>query len=384
MLDVAMTISRRIDGLRTIAFYLPQFHPIAENDAWWGKGFTEWTNVRKAQPNFIGHYQSHVPAELGYYDLRDPAVREAQAQLALEHGINGFCYYYYWFNGRRLLEAPLNDMVASGTPDFPFCICWANENWTRRWDGLEHEVLMAQHYTLDGSRQFIRSLKPLFQDERYIRVDGRPLLLIYKAGLIPDIEATVAMWRAEARAAGFDDLYLVACQTTGEMNPVRLGFDAGVEFPPHRHHAVWLNARVHLTNPVFGGLVTSYRAQVVQALSRPPEEFKLFRSVFPGWDNTARRQDQGTVFVGSAPEIFEHWVAEIVTETLERFHGDERLVFVNAWNEWGEGCHLEPDLRYGRQYLEALRRATHVDTQMRKPTPRRRTRYLRMMNVGDE
>jgi len=346
------------DRLRTIAFYLPQFHPIAENDAWWGTGFTEWTNVRKARPNFVGHYQPHIPGELGYYDLRDPAVREAQARLAQEHGVSGFCYYYYWFNGRRLLEAPLDAVIASGQPDFPFCVCWANENWTRRWDGLDDEVLLAQRYSLEDSREFIRSLEPLFRDRRYIRVNGAPLLLVYKAGLIPDIEATVAMWRAEAQAAGFGDLYLVACQTAGETHPGRLGFDAGVEFPPHGHQAIWLNARVELTNPEFIGLITSYRALVVQSLYRLPDDFKLFRCVVPSWDNTARRQDKGSVFVGSSPEIFEHWVTEMVTATLARFGGDERLLFVNAWNEWGEGCHLEPDARHGRQYLEAFKRAT--------------------------
>jgi lipopolysaccharide biosynthesis protein len=352
-----MTEARQDDQLRVIAFYLPQYHPIPENDAWWGPGFTEWTNVRKARPNFIGHYQPHVPGELGYYDLRDPAVRDAQARLAQEHGIRGFCYYYYWFNGRRLLETPLNGMVQSGKPDFPFCVCWANENWTRRWDGLEHEILMAQDYSLEDNRAFIRSLVPLFRDHRYIRVNGRPLLLIYKAGLIPEIEATVALWRSEARMAGFEDVYLVACQTTGEMNPVRLGFDAGVEFPPHGHQAIWLNARVDLTNPVFTGLVSSYRALVVQSLSRPQETFKLFRTVVPGWDNSARRPDTGTVFVGSSPELFEHWVAKIAVATRAQFTGDEQLIFVNAWNEWGEGCHLEPDVRYGRQYLESMCRA---------------------------
>ena len=355
-----MSRARDADDLRVIAFYLPQFHPIPENDAWWGKDFTEWTNVRKAKPNFIGHYQPHVPSELGYYDLRDPSVREAQARLAREHGIAGFCYYYYWFNGRRLLEAPLDAVVASGRPDFPFCVCWANENWTRRWDGLDDDVLMAQHYTLEDSREFIRSLVPLFRDPRYLHVDGRPLLLVYKAGLVPDIHATVAMWRAEARAVGLRGVYLVACQTTGETHPERLGFDAGVEFPPHGHHAIWLNARMDLTNPAFYGLVTSYRAMVVQSLRRPQDEFKLFRCVVPGWDNTARRQDKGTVFVGSSPEVFEHWAAAMATATLTRFRNDERLMFVNAWNEWGEGCHLEPDVRHGRQYLEALQRAVQA------------------------
>jgi lipopolysaccharide biosynthesis protein len=258
--------------LRVIAFYLTQFHPIPENDAWWGTGFTEWTNVRKARPNFVGHYQPHVPAELGYYDLRDPAVAEAQARLASEYGIAGFCYYYYWFNGRRLLERPLHTMVASGRPDFPFCVCWANENWTRRWDGLDNEILMQQLYSREDSVEFIRNLIPLFRDRRYMCVDARPLLLIYKAGLIPDIRATVALWREEARAAGFPDLYLLACQTSGEKHPDRFGFDAGVEFPPHGHHAIQLNARFDITNRAFNGLISSYRSQIVQSRGGAPAD----------------------------------------------------------------------------------------------------------------
>ena len=343
--------------LRVLAFYLPQFHRIPENDRWWGEGFTEWTNVRKARPNFVGHYPPHVPGELGYYDITDPALRAAQADLARAHGVHGFCYYHYWFNGRRLLERPLDAVVASGAPDFPFCVCWANENWTRRWDGLESEILMEQVYGREDSRAFFESLVPLLRDRRYVRVDGRPLLLVYKAALIPQLPQTVAMWREQARAAGFDDVYLVACQTVGETDPVRLGFDAGCEFPPHGHNAIWLNARMRLTNPAFNGLVTSYKSQVVQSLERPPTDFKLFRTVMPTWDNTARRQDRGTIFVGSSPELFEYWVERMAAHTRERFAGDERLLFVNAWNEWGEGCHLEPDARYGRQYLEALRRA---------------------------
>jgi lipopolysaccharide biosynthesis protein len=346
--------------LRAIAFYLPQFHRIAQNDRWWGEGFTEWTNVRKAQPNFAGHYQPHVPGELGYYDLTDPAVRDAQAALARSHGIHGFCYYHYWFNGQRLLEAPLDAVLHSGRPDFPFCVCWANENWTRRWDGLDHEILMQQVYGQEDSRAFLRSLLPLFSDRRYIRVGGRPLLLVYKAALIPELARTVGLWREEARSAGLAGLYLVACQTVGETDPVRLGFDAGCEFPPHGHNAVWLNASLRLSNPAFDGLVTSYKSQVVQSLERPMPGFRLFRTVMPAWDNTARRQDRGTVFVGSSPELFEHWVAEVAAQTRAHHAGDERLMFVNAWNEWGEGCHLEPDQRHGRQYLEAFARGVRT------------------------
>jgi lipopolysaccharide biosynthesis protein len=342
--------------VRAIAFYLPQFHRIAENDRWWGEGFTEWTNVQRGRPQFAGHYQPHVPGELGYYDLLDPAVRTAQARLAREHGIHGFCYYHYWFNGRRLLEQPLEAVLASGQPDLPFCVCWANENWTRRWDGLDDEILMQQVYGLEDSLAFLRSLLPLFRDPRYIRVDDRPVMLVYKAALIPSVADTVASWRAEARAAGFAGLHLVACQTTGATDPLQLGFDAGCEFPPHGHYAVPLNGEMRGLDPAFRGLVTSYKSQVVQSLERPLPDFPLYRTVMPGWDNTPRRQAGGTVFVGSSPELFGYWVERMAAQTRERHAGDARLMFVNAWNEWGEGCHLEPDERYGRQYLEALAR----------------------------
>ena len=342
--------------VRAIAFYLPQFHRIAENDRWWGEGFTEWTNVSRAAPSFVGHQQPHVPGELGYYDLTDPHVRSAQATLAAAHGLHGFCYYHYWFGGRRLLERPLDAVLASGTPDFPFCVCWANENWTRRWDGLDHEVLMQQDYGPDDARAFLADLLPTLRDRRYITVDARPLLLVYKAALIPDVQRTVATWREVADAAGLPGLYLVACQTVGETDPVALGFDAGCEFPPHGHGVAWRNATLRMTNPRFRGIVTSYRAAVVQSLERPMPDFKLFRTVMPAWDNTARRPDHGTVFAGSSPELFGWWVEQMARQTRASHHGDERLLFVNAWNEWGEGCHLEPDARYGRQYLEALAR----------------------------
>ncbi|MEO8304043.1 MAG: glycoside hydrolase family 99-like domain-containing protein, partial [Betaproteobacteria bacterium] len=279
------------DDLRLIAFYLPQYHPIPENDRWWGDGFTEWTNVRKAKPNFAGHYQPHEPGELGYYDLRDPGVRDRQAALAREHGIHGFCYYYYWFNGKRLLERPLDEMLASGKPDFPFCVCWANENWTRRWDGREQDVLMAQHYSSDDSRAFIRSLFPLMRDRRYIQVDGRPLLLIYKIALIPELPATLALWRDECRNAGLGEIYLVAAMTTWEGNPEGMGLDAAVEFPPHGHRAERVNDKLALSNPRFSGWVFNFRSYVAQLMTMPRPDFTLFRTVVPSWDNTARQQD---------------------------------------------------------------------------------------------
>ena len=341
--------------VRAIAFYLPQFHRIPENDAWWGEGFTEWTNVRRAKPLFPGHEQPRVPGPLGYYDLTDPGVAAAQAVLARAHGVHGFCYYYYWFNGKRLLERPLEQMVARGTPDFPFCVCWANENWTRRWDGRESDVLMEQRYGLDDSARLFDDFMRLFKDPRYIRVGGRPLLLVYKAGLVPDLAATVALWRGRAAAAHMPDPYLVSCETAEAVDPLGAGVDAIVEFPPHRHRAVWMNARVAGLDPSFTGVVTSYRAQVIQSLKRDPGGPTTFRCVFPSWDNTARQGMRGTVFAGSSPELFGYWVEAMTRDTRGRLHGDERLLFVNAWNEWAEGCCLEPDARYGTQYLEALR-----------------------------
>ncbi|MEP6997163.1 MAG: glycoside hydrolase family 99-like domain-containing protein [Betaproteobacteria bacterium] len=340
--------------VRIIAFYLPQFHPISENDLWWGKDFTEWTNVRKATPNFRGHYQPHIPGELGYYDLRDPGVRERQAALARQYGIHGFCYYYYWFNGKRLLERPLDDMLSSARPEFPFCVCWANENWTRRWDGRDSDILMAQQYSIDDSREFIRSLFPLFRDKRYIRVNGKPLLLIYKANLIPELARTVAMWRDECRNAGIEEIYAVAAMTSGPGSPSSHGFDAAVEFPPHGHMAELINERLTFTNRLFDGMVFNLRNYVAQLLTMPRPEFKLFRTLIPSWDNTPRQQDRGTAFVGSSPELFEYWLEQALHQTCIRHHGDERLIFINAWNEWGEGCHLEPDQRYGRGYLQAI------------------------------
>ena len=343
--------------LRTIAFYLPQYHRIPENDAWWGEGFTEWTNVRRAQPLFPGHAQPRVPGALGYYDLDDPDVPERQAALARAHGVHAFCYYFYWFNGRRLLERPLEAMLARGTPDFPFCVCWANENWSRRWDGGDQGLLMEQHYGPDDSRRLFDAFLRLFADRRYVRVDGRPLLLVYKPELIPALQATLAQWREHARSAGEREPFLVCCETASRATPASLGFDASVEFPPHQFQSYWLNATVRGLAPGFGGLVTSYRALVAQALVRDASDAKRLRCIAPGWDHTPRRGLGSTVFAGASPELFGHWAEAMARDTRARMRGDEQLLFVNAWNEWAEGCYLEPDARTGTQYLEALRDA---------------------------
>ncbi len=223
---------------RAIAFYLPQFHPIPENDQWWGKGFTEWTNVIKARPLFKNHYQPHLPADLGFYDLRLPETRKAQADLARQHGIHGFCYYHYWFNGKRLLERPLDEVLTSGQPDFPFCICWANENWTRRWNGEDQDILIKQTYSSEDDLNHIRTLIPYFRDHRYIKVNGRPLILIYRVSSLPHPAQTAAIWRREAIRAGFPDLYLCTVVSLGtlDFDPASIGFDSAVDFPPNCNH----------------------------------------------------------------------------------------------------------------------------------------------------
>ena len=349
--------SEAVPLVRAIAFYLPQFHPIPENDRWWGRGFTEWTNVARARPNFRGHYQPHLPADLGFYDLRLAEVREAQAQLALESGIHGFCYYHYWFAGRKLLDRPLREVLGSGRPDFPFCVCWANESWGRRWDGRGEDLLIKQRYSRDDDLAFIRDLIPYFLDHRYIRVGDRPLLIVYRVGQLPDAKATASIWREECAKAGVGEIYLCAVRVEDTAAPAKYGFDALVEFPPHRQRCPTIQHRLDVENPRFRGNVFDYRRLVVDSLAEPAAPYTIFRAAMPAWDNTARRQDDATIFLNSSPEIYELWLRGLVEQTVALRPRDERLVFINAWNEWAEAAYLEPDQRHGRVYLEATRRA---------------------------
>jgi hypothetical protein len=339
------------DDARLIAFYLPHFHPIPENDEWWGKGFTEWTNVVQARPLFPGHYQPHLPSDLGFYDLRLPEVRQAQADLAREYGIHGFCYYHYWFNGRRLLERPFEEVLASGKPDLPFCLCWANENWTRRWDGRDKEVLLEQHYCEQDDREHLRSLAAAFRDPRYIRVGGRPLFLVYRASALPNPVRTTAVWREEARALGVGELYLCRVESFADDrdDPRQSGFDAGVEFQPDA---------VNLSSPVFqrSHKVYDYPATVERMRKRSPPAYPRIPCVTPSWDNSARRKWGAVIFRDSSPELYEEWLTDVLQQVRPIGH-DERIVFINAWNEWAEGNHLEPCQRWGRAYLEATRSA---------------------------
>ena len=346
-----------MSDIKAIAFYLPQFHPIPENDQWWGKGFTEWTNVTRGRPFFPGHHQPQIPADLGFYDLRLPEVRAEQAALAKRYGIHGFCYYYYWFNGRRLLERPLEDVVRSGQPDFPFCICWANENWTRRWDGLEREILMQQVHSPESDRRFIEDVLPILRDPRYIRVGDAPLLLVYRPGILPEPRRTTDLWREVAREAGVPDLHLCAVLGFGLDDPTAMGFDAAVEFPPHGIAPTRINDSVQGLSPEFRGYVYDYAEAVRQSLQKPPTAYRRYRGVMTAWDNTARRGAEGHVYRDATPAAYEGWLRAVVAETEATYPPDERLLFINAWNEWAEGAHLEPDQRHGHAWLEATARA---------------------------
>ena len=358
---------------RVIAFYLPQYHPFPENDRWWGAGFTEWRNVVKARPLFRGHYQPHLPADLGFYDLRVPEVRQQQAALAERYGLSGFCYYHYWFNGHRLMQRPVEEMLASGKPDFPFMLCWANENWTRAWDGGEQEVLIRQEYSEEDDRAHIRYLlDEVFRDPRYIRVDGKPVFAVYRSALFPDMRRTIEVWREEAAARGAE-LYLCRVESfnAAGREELAVGFDAAIEFQPFTpamtdfwEHRPWRQKLMYHLRKLWGDRrkmrKADYDANVAYSLSRPAPDYKNYTSVPPSWDNTARRKQRMFLFHNATPEKYGRWLREVLRR-FKPYSAEENFVFINAWNEWAEGNHLEPDMKWGGEYLAATLRAIEED-----------------------
>ena len=353
---------------KVLAWYLPQFHPIPENDAWWGKGFTEWRNVTRAYPLFPGHVQPQLPADLGFYDLRLPEVRQHQADLARKYGIDGFVYHYYWFKGRKVLETPLEEMLRSGAPDFPFCINWANENWTRRWDGLESEILLHQEHSLASDVQFIRDVLPLLKDRRYITCDGRPMLIVYRPELLKNSAETAAVWRDEALRAGLPGLHLCAVQFLSK-DPRPLGFDALIEFPPHYFPAPEWDAKSFGVVSDFKGNIYDFPEGVRQAVVPARREFPFYRGAMPGWDNTARRLANAAVYHGATPEIYQYWLHQMLIQARHTATTSDHFVFINAWNEWAEGAHLEPDQNFGYAWLEATRNAVEAAGQDGRTLP---------------
>jgi GT2 family glycosyltransferase len=350
----------RDNAIRGIAFYLPQFHPTPENDLWWGAGFTEWTNVARARPSYAGHYQPHQPADLGFYDLRLPEALRAQAALAARYGIEGFCVYHYHFGSRRVLSQPLEVVRAHPDIAFRWCLCWANENWTRHWDGGEREILLAQSYdpaTLDA---VIGDAVADAADPRYLRVNGRPLFLVYRPLMLPDAKAFAARCRAAFAAAGFSGVHLVYVESMEAVDrgvqPGDIGFDACVEFPPHGRAAP-ASAPAQIVKPGWAGYRYDYPETVIAFLRRASVPYTRYPAVFPSWDNTPRQPMRGTSFDNATPEAFRVYVEARIDEIRAVLMGEERLLFINAWNEWAEGTHLEPDAGFGHRWLEAFRDA---------------------------
>jgi lipopolysaccharide biosynthesis protein len=340
--------------IKPIAIYLPQFHAIPENDKAWGKGFTEWTNVKKAKPLFDGHYQPHIPHEdVGYYDLTDPEVLVRQAAMAKEFGIHGFAYYHYWFNGKRLLETPLDNMLKTGTPDFPFLYIWANENWSKRWDGHDNEIIIKQDHSIEDDLNHIQFLcKNVFSDKRYITIDGKPVFMVYRTELLPNINETARIWRNEAKKHGFKDLYLVRVDNlVKNINPLEIGFDAVLEFAPD-----WNSVDISKSKSDYlSNYVNDYSSTVLNMLMKNDCEYPWFRCVFPGWDNSARKSFNAIIYKNNSSEIFRHFVYRTAEYTKKHFNEDSQFLFINAWNEWGEGCHIEPDEENGYTFLQSIK-----------------------------
>lgn len=338
---------------RVIALYLPQFHPIPENDLWWGKGFTEWTNVAKATPLFPDHYQPHVPADLGFYDLRVPESREHQAELARQYRVDAFCYYHYWFAGRRLLERPFAEVLASGKPDFPFCICWANQTWTGVWHGSPNRILIEQTYPgFDDHAQHFDWLATAFADRRYVTVNGKPLFVVFAPNEIPGVKKVTEFWRERAVAAGFPGLHLVGVlhepytflgHVPPMWHPPSFGFDASIRM----RVPGWQRRESKVT--VFD------HTKIIDSLVAPPiAGVKDYPCVAHAWDNTPRAGQAGIVYQNSSPELFRRNLRQAFAYASKN-DPDEQIVFLKAWNEWAEGNHLEPDQRFGHTWLEAVR-----------------------------
>ncbi|OYU46889.1 MAG: hypothetical protein CFE31_19385 [Rhizobiales bacterium PAR1] len=352
-------IFRKTD-LRALAFYFPQFHPFAENNKFWGRGFTEWTNTTKSIPMFRGHYQPRLPGELGFYDTRLKEVLQRQIELAKQYGIHGFCFHHYFFSGKPVMRAPYDIILANPDLDIPFCLHWANEPWTVRWDGLANQkgVLLAQSHSPEDDFAFFRDIEPALRDRRYIRVDGRPVLVIYRPSLFPNMADTIKRWRKLCKEAGIGDLYLVVMHTGFEapVDPSKYGFDAAIEYPPHHLGVKPVNERLSWFDPAYEGNAFDYAETVEKALNRKMPKYRLFRGIMPEWDCTPRRRNPD-LFINCAPHRYQGWLEGIGRQTVTNYPPQEQFIFINAWNEWAEGAYLEPDRKFGYAYLGATARA---------------------------
>lgn len=353
--------------IRTIAFYLPQFYPNPQNNEWWGKGFTEWTNVTKAKPQFKGHYQPHLPADLGFYDLRLVETRKEQANLASDYGLYGFCYYHYWFHGERMLDRVFQEVLETGTPDFPFCLCWANETWTKTWAGKDGEILCEQKYSSEDDLKHIQFLIEAFKDPRYIKINGRPLFLIYRSSHIENhLDKMLNIWNMELKRVGLPELYLCTVRT-----PPKGKFEATVDFfpPDINKSGLWdrfkygIRKTFNINSPYLKHKVVKYSDIIDASIKKNRANYRQFLCPVPNWDNSPRKAESGAFIIrDSSPREFERWFEYCVKETKKNMIGDEQIIFINAWNEWAEGAHLEPDLKFGLEYLEVIKRTLEKHT----------------------
>ncbi|MET4083630.1 lipopolysaccharide biosynthesis protein [Pedobacter sp. UYP30] len=364
------------NNLRAIAFYLPQYHPIPENDKWWGKGFTEWTNVAKAKPLFKGHEQPRLPADLGFYDLRVPEVRQAQADLARTSGIEGFCYWHYWFgNGKKILERPFNEVLESGEPDFPFCLGWANETWTGIWHGSPKEILIEQKYPgiEDYTNHFYYLLKA-FKDPRYIRIDDKPLFVINAPEQIPDIIEFTNLFRRLSLENGLKGIYIIANVGTEDWNPREHGCDAvnlilhgnlyrglhehkNILFAKYKNQVIkraWLS-KLHKLVTKKPIQTYNYGNIVNLLIPKKKQKYDFYPCVIPNWDNSPRSGSNAMIFTNSTPSAFEKHLLSAI-EIIKDRPKEKRIIFIKSWNEWAEGNYIEPDQKFGDAYLEVIKK----------------------------
>jgi len=344
-----------LDASKIIAFYLPQYHEVKENSEWWGKGFTDWVNVAKARKLYVDHYQPQIPQELGFYDLSNIETIEKQAHLATSHGVHGFCFYWYWFNGRKVLEKPIS-LLRESHISINFCVCWANDSWARTWDHNPKEILIEQTYPDGFEKNFIADLLVYWEDDRYINIDGRPLLLIYRIASLPNPSINIQNLRTEAIKTFGKDPYIVGVDFYDIDTENTFGLDALVEFPPHKFWAAGNQiSSPATTSTEFTGKFVDYKKVMVQSISRSlPKHSKVFRTIIPAWDNTARLGNRSVIIQNTNPVLFGRWLSALRQSNRENLQQNERLIFVNAWNEWAEGAHLEPDLLNGRAFLEQI------------------------------
>ncbi|WP_286313019.1 glycoside hydrolase family 99-like domain-containing protein [Romboutsia ilealis] len=344
------------------AYYLTQFHPNPENDAWWGKGTTEWNNVNQGTPQYVGHYQPRRPGEFGYYDLRLKDNMQRQIEVAKNYGVNIFCFYYYWFDGKRLLERPLNMFLENEDLDINFCYCWANENWTKRFSGTDEGILMKITNSKENYKEFIQSVLMDFKDNRYYKINNKPVISIYRPSLIPEAKEVLEYWRNKVKEEIGMDLYIVAVQERDtSFDWTTIGFDAETEFQPKQiqHNCKDITKNISTLRKDFGGVIYDYEDLVNHKKYTIKDNLKkkVYPAVMPMWDNTARRNFRGTIFHGSTPELYKKWLYDVLCMVKKRNNLDKNLIFINAWNEWGEGAYLEPDSYYGYAYLQATKEA---------------------------